>query len=136
MEQADWDALKDQMANPYGSMTLKCDGFELALYQVTDPKTNSWKTTIYVDGYFKGIWFECDHKTGETTHEETRRFMRRVTKPLCTKKDIEFYRKMHGKREADKKAAIKFYTYSPEWKSFSTLKKHLLANNKEITRLH
>ena len=136
MEQADWDELKEQMASPYGSMALKCDGYELNLYQVTDPKTNSWYTTIYVDGYFKGIWFQCVNRTGEPAHEETRRFMRKVTRGLYNKRDIEFHRRVHGKRAAEKAADIKWYTYDHCWKSFNSLKKHLLANNKEITRLH
>ena len=136
MEQADWDELKEQMDSPYGSMKLKCDDFEVDIVQITEPGKKSWSTTVYVNGYIKGIWLGCDNKTGEPEHEETRRFYRKVTRSLHTKKDIEFYRKMRGKREATRLAAIKFYTYDWSWKSFSSLKKHLVANNKEITRLH
>ena len=32
-------------------------------------------------------------------------------------------------------AAVKFITYDWSWKSFNSLKKHLLANNTNITRI-
>ncbi len=135
MEQADWDALKEQMASPWGGMKLKCDGFEIYLSQQTDSTKKNWSTLVYVDGYLKGIWLDCDHKTGEPKHEETRRFYRKVTRALHTKKDIEFYREIYGKRKANEMVAIKFFSYDWTWKSFSSLKKHLLANNASITRI-
>lgn len=135
MEQADWDALKEQMTSPWGSMKLKCDGFEIDLVQRTNPTKKNWETTVYVDGYLKGIWLACDHKTGEPEHEETRRFYRKVTRALYAKKDLEAYRKLFGKREASKREAVKFITYDWSWKSFSSLKKHLLANNASIARI-
>jgi len=135
MEQADWDALKEQMASPWGYMKLKCDGFEISLSQETDRAKKSWSTVVYVDGYLKGVWLGCDHKTGEPVHEETRRFYRKVTRALHNKKDIEAYRKIYGKRKATEMEAVKFFTYDWSWKSFSSLKKHLLANNTSITRI-
>lgn len=135
MEQADWDALKEQMASPWGGMKLKCDGFEIYLSQQTDRTKKSWLTLVYVDGYLKGIWLDCDHKTGEPKHEETRRFYRKVTRALYAKKDIDAYRKIFGKREATKRESAKFITYDWSWKSFNSLKKHLLANNTSITRI-
>ena len=136
MEQADWDALKEQMTSPWGSMKLKCDGYEIDLVQVTQPTQKSWSTVVYVEGYLKGIWLSCDHKTGVPEHDEARRFYRKVTRALYAKKDIEAYRKIFGKREATKREAAKFITYDWHWKSFNSLKKHLVENNTEITRLH
>ena len=135
MEQADWDALKEQMASPWGGMKLKCDGFEIYLSQQTDSTKKSWSTVVYVDSYLKGVWLDCDHKTGEPKHEETSRFYRKVTRALYTKRDIENYRKIYGKRKATEMEAIKFYTYDWCWKSFNSLKKHLLTNNTNITRI-
>jgi hypothetical protein len=135
MEQADWDALKEQMSSPWGSMKLKCDGFEINLVQMTSPAKKSWSTTVYVDGYLKGIWLACDHKTGEPEHEETRRFYRKVTRALHTKKEVEAYRKIFGKRRAVEMNAIKFFSYDWCWGSFNSLKKHLLANNTSISRI-
>ncbi|MGO2713229.1 MAG: WGR domain-containing protein [Pseudomonas helleri] len=136
MEQSDWDALKEQMASPWGFMKLKCDGFEIHLSQQTDSTKKSWSTLVYVDGYLKGAWLACNHRTGEPEHEEARRFYRKVTRALHTKKEIEFYQKVYGKRKAAEAQAVKFITYDWSWKSFNSLKKHLLANNTSITRIN
>jgi len=136
MQQADWDELKEQMDSPYGSMKLKCDGFEVDLVQVIEPGKKSWGTTVYVDGYIKGIWLNYNRKTGETEHEETRRFYRKSERSLYSKKEVELQRKIFGKREADKAAAQKIISYDWTWKNFSSLKKHLEANNTSIERLH
>jgi hypothetical protein len=135
MQQSDWDELKEQMGRPWGAMRLKVDGFDVDLVQVTHPTKKSWSTGVYVDGFVKGIWLDCDHKTGEPKHEETRRFLRKITRPLHTKKDIEFYRELRGKREATRLAAIKFYSYDWFWTSYGSLKKHLEANNTSIERV-
>ncbi len=136
MQQADWDELKRQMDTPYGAMRLKCDGFVVDLLQVTEPGKKCWGTDVYVNGSIKGIWFSCDHETGVAEHEETRRFYRKTSRRLFTKADLEFTRKMYGKRKADQDAERKWFTYSSHWKSFSSLKKHLEANNTSIERLH
>lgn len=136
MQQADWDELKEQMSAPYGSMKLKCDGFEVDLVQVIESGKKSWGTTVYVNGYIKGIWLNCNHENGETEHEETRRFFRKSERSLYSKKELEVHRKVFGKRDADKKAARKFVTYDWTWKNFNSLKKHLEANNTSIERLH
>ncbi|UCZ84436.1 hypothetical protein LGQ10_29685 [Pseudomonas sp. L5B5] len=136
MQQADWDELKKQMSTPYGSMKLKCDDYEVDLVQMIESGKKSWGTTVYVDGYLKGIWLSCNHKTGETEHEETRRFYRKSERGLYKKKELEAYRKVFGKRDADKKAAQKFITYDWSWKNFNSLRKHLEANNTSIERLH
>jgi hypothetical protein len=134
MVQEDWDALKAQMASPWGSMTLKCDQFVLTLQQGACGKSRSWSTNVYVDGVFKGEWMRSDD--GEPKHEESRRFMRKVGRALHSKKEVEVYRKLWGKREADKVAAKKWFHFDPSWKSFNSLKKHLLTNNTSIERLH
>ena len=135
MQQEDWDELKEQMASPYGTMRLKCDQFEVALQQAVDSKSRKWVTAVYVDGVFKGAWTGAT-KEGEPEHEEARRFLRKVSKSVYTKKDVEAYRKCVGKRQADKLAAKKFFYFLPTWSSFNSLKKHLLANNTSIERIH
>lgn len=135
MQQEDWDELKEQMASPYGCMRLKCDQFELALQQAVDSKSRKWVTAVYVDGVFKGAWTAAT-KEGEAEHEEARRFLRKVSKSLYTKKHVEAYRKAFGKREADKLATKKHFYFLPTWSSFNSLKKQLLANNTNIERIH
>lgn len=134
MEQADWDALKAQMDSPWGQMQLQCDQYVVTLQQQTSSKSRSWETTVYVDGYIKGEWMSAS-KDGQPLHEEARRFCRKASKALYSRKQIEEYRKVFGKREAAKMEARKFVLFWPYWKSFNSLKKHLLANNTSIKRL-
>lgn len=135
MQQQDWDDLKQQMASPYGYMKLKCDQFEVALSQEVDSKGRKWATSVYVDGVFKGVWCSADEK-GEAKHEEGRRFLRKVTRRMHSAKKVEAYRKAFGKREANKIAAEVYVYYLPSWNNFNSLKKHLLANNTSIERIH
>ncbi|MOA43865.1 hypothetical protein D3C78_1660650 [compost metagenome] len=106
----------------------------VTLHQQTSSKSRSWETTVYVDGYIKWEWMSAS-KDGQPLHEEARRFCRKVSKTLYSRKQIEEYRKVFGKREAAKKEALKIVHFRPSWKSFNSLKKHLLANNASIKRL-
>jgi hypothetical protein len=133
MEQEDWNALKAQMDSPWGQMTLQCDEYELTLQQQTENK--SWSTVVYVDGVFKGAWISATDD-GQPVHEEARRFLRRSSKSLYSRKEIEMWRKAFGKREAAKKEAAKIVLFRPTWKSFASLKKQLLAHNSIIKRIH
>lgn len=134
MLQEDWDALKAQMDMPYGVMKLRCDQFEVALVQQMSTKSKSWQTAVYVDGYFKGEWMASEK--GEPKHEEARRFLRKVSRSMYTQKEIESLRKVFGKREAKKASETKHIYFDPYWKSFNSLKKHLVMNNPSIERLH
>lgn len=135
MQQQDWDDLKEQMASPYGYMKLKCDQFEVALAQEVNSKSRKWVTAVYVDGVVKAAWCSANEK-GEPRHEETRRFLRKVTRRLNSAKEVAEIQKLFGKREA-KKAAEQVYVYFlPNWSSFNSLKKHLAANNTSIERIH
>lgn len=135
MQQQDWGELKEQMASPYGVMKLKCDQFEVSLVQQADSKSRKWQTTIYVDGFIKGQWCLSD-ESGNPKHEEARRFLRKTSKAIFSAKQIEGYRKVFGKREATKMAAKRHVWFRADWSSFNSLKKHLLANNTSIERIH
>lgn len=134
MQQQDWDDLKAQMACPWGHMKLKCDQFEVTLAQETDSKSRKWMTSIYVGGVLDGKW--CQAENGEPLHEEARRFFRKVERRVYSAKRVEEYRKLFGKREANKLTAERYVYFLPHWSSFNSLKRHLLANNQAIERIH
>lgn len=133
MEQADWDALREMMATPWGSMKLQCDEYELTFSQEMDSKRNRWATMVYVNGVFEGKWTSA--KDAEPVYEEARRFLRPISRALYSKKEIEATRKIWGKREADKRAARRWTYFSPVWSNFNSLRKHLVANNTSISRV-
>lgn len=134
MQQEDWNALEAQMGSPWGRMTLKCDQFEVTLVQETSPKSKSWRTSVYVDGVIKGEWMRAEGDQPKC--EEARRFLRRVGRSAYTKKQIDEWRKVFGKREAAKMEAQKYFYFDPGWSSYRSLKKHLQENNNSIERIH
>lgn len=135
MQQQDWDDLKEQMNCPFGRMKLKCDQFEVTLSQEVNSKSRKWVTTVYVDGVIKGAWcFAGDN--GEPLHEEARRFMRKVSKSVFNAREVEGYRKALGKKRAAEIAARRHVYFRADWTSFNSLKRHLLANNQAIERIH
>jgi hypothetical protein len=91
-------------------------------------RVSQFKNTIrvYIDGQIKGIWYTDDC-------EERRRFFRPVKRFLHPKKwrdEMKKEPKWLQKRFPD---TNKTYTsYTPEWISFGALKRHLIANNKNI----
>lgn len=133
MQDTDWEALKQLMDSPFGSMTLQCDQYRVTLVQEQDLKARRWHTAVYVDGYFKGIWTNA--VDGQPEHDEARRFMRRVERSLTTKKQIEEVRKIFGKRKAAAYAARKHVYFLPYWSSYRALKAHLIRNNSRIERI-
>ncbi len=135
MQQHDWDDLKQQMASPYGYMKLKCDQYEVTLEQRVDSKGRKWETWIFVDGVIKGEWCKPD-ENGNPMFEETRRFLRKSSKAYFRAKEVEQYRKAFGKRRAAEIAAKRHIWFNADWNSFNSLKKHLLANNTSIERIH
>ncbi|HWH86327.1 MAG TPA: hypothetical protein VNV36_06090 [Pseudomonas sp.] len=134
MTQEDWDALKAQMDQPWGQMKLQCDQFELLLVQSASVRRRCWETIVYVGGFMRTEWMQVDGD-GQALHEEARRFMRKVVRPLYSAREVEGIRNTYGKRRATESKAKKFVIFDCAWKNFNSLKKHLLANNTSITRI-
>ncbi|OQR35891.1 hypothetical protein BWR15_06070 [Pseudomonas sp. T] len=133
MEKADWDALEAQMKSPWGSMKLKCDQYEVVLQQQANTKTRTWGTTVYVDGYINGKWMQAEGD--KPIYEEARRFYRKASKRLYSSKHVEAVRKALGKREAKSYEEARIVLFYPDWKSFNSLKKQLLATCTSIQRV-
>ncbi|ATB63765.1 hypothetical protein [Pseudomonas mosselii] len=134
MQQHDWEELRDQMDQPYGKMTLMCDGFRVELMQCTDAKSRSWCTEVYVNDSRKYAWLQVEGD--QPVHEEARRFFRRSSKKMFSGAEIALYRKTSGKKRADELASKTITSVTWDWSSFNSLKKHLEANNTSIERLH
>lgn len=123
-----WQEVADQLALPWGSARLYCDGYELTM-QVAPVAPLRYVIRVYVGGRIEGRWLtqEC---------EERRRFLRPVQIPLYTPTDKKkllagIKRPSQAFRDSlglDKKVTV----YRPDWKSFRALKAHLLAHNTDI----
>ncbi|NJD38750.1 MAG: hypothetical protein FIA89_10600 [Geobacter sp.] len=127
MTKQDWTYTEERLKQQYAIVVLLCDGYRLSL---TLNRIGNMELAIctYINGEMKGSWFLDDC-------EERRRFMRPIVKYVMSAKDRKSWVKDFGKRYLKAKGidVDKTYTtYLPWWKSFRSLKAHLIANNTSI----
>jgi hypothetical protein len=128
MTNEEWKEVEENLSHPYGSSKLIIDGYKITI-QVQPTKKLHYELIVFINGTFniKYCIDDC---------EERKRFTRQIKKYLLKKKvrdDIEKWNKRAIKAKMKPMEYAKQYTiYSPFWPSFSTLKKHLIANNKDI----
>ena len=123
MTKEEWKRIENKLKSFYDFVKLKCDNYEITLVlQRISQYQNA--IAVYVDGKIKSEWLkEC---------EISERFYMKRSKALYTRKE-----KMTKKEIALlKKVGIdydkKFYYYQPYWKSFNSLRSHLIKNNSNI----
>lgn len=130
MTKDQWLAVKAALSTPWGVVKLDVDGYELTL-QVKQIKPLKFAIVPYVNGEIKGIWLTGDN-------EEGRRFMRPVK--VAVFKPAEKKRMTKGLSKANIKKYFgdidkTFTVIECLWPSFDPLRRHLIANNKEIELL-
>lgn len=128
---ADWDEIKRMMDVPYGAIKLCCDGYDLSLVQHVSSKRKTFETVVYVNGNISGAWWEADEH-GNAKYEEAKRFWMRRTRQLRSAGTLKNYEKAFGKRARRKIENEKIVFFEPVWRSFNSLKKHLISHNREI----
>lgn len=123
MNAADWKNVEERLSNAYGSVTLRCDGYKVML-QAVRVKPLKYEILPYVNGAFKGTYITrgCP---------ERERFYRPAKTFLYNTAEYKRIEKAFGKREAKKMQKSTTY-YSATWPIFGPLKRHLIANNKNI----
>lgn len=126
MTKDDWAALEMALGHAYGSAGILADGFEVT-FQVRQYKMHL-VICLYINGWMKGEWLS--KKTEEAT-----RFCRPVSFSLFPP---SYVKKLTAGLSKSRVKAIfpdlnkKGEYYLPEWRSFRSLKRHLIANNKSI----
>jgi hypothetical protein len=131
MTEQDWKKVETALSSPYGRISLQCDEFKLTLKVV---QTGPLRFAIFpfVNDEHKGEW-------GSRYCEERRRFfcpekkyvnsptMRTAIKELrASAKKLN----VPNMKLPDPDETITVYT--PFWTDFKKLKRHLIANNKQI----
>ncbi|MEG0803838.1 MAG: hypothetical protein RSF90_02660 [Pygmaiobacter sp.] len=130
MTKEEWQLCADKVTRSFwGGCRLQIDGYEvtLQLQRITAYKN---MIMIYINGKFQGRWISEDC-------EERRRFMYCKSTTLMSRKQIQEFNKLSkASQKALKEYRDKTYTsYSPQFPSFSALKKQLIANNNVIELL-
>ena len=123
MTKEEWESIERKLCFPGAYARLKVDGYSITL------KVMRYKMkmviAVYTDGYIKGEWLveDCDIR---------RRFYQRRKHSLLTAADKK---KLAKERKSVQKAVQEraaYYSFSPYWASFRSLKRHLMKNNESI----
>ena len=127
MTENEWRIVEKRLDVLLGGVKLNCDGYRLSL-RLSRITNNKLAITVFVNRKLRGKWLLDDC-------EERSRFMRPFKRFVWSKKARDMMQKI-GKATLKEKAwdpKEKRISYSFYWPSFKPLKKHLIANNKEIT---
>lgn len=125
----EWQEIEKKLQSFFSMVKLNCDGYKISLFLV---RVSQFKNVIevYINGQIKGEWCtkEC---------EESRRFLRKVTKSLMSQKQKMDYKKFPKRLQKQLKWEDRKYSYYvPYWTSFKSLKKQLNAQNSSIELIH
>lgn len=126
MTKEDWKVVEDKLKHIMDVVELQCDEYKVSLVL---KRENQFKNSImvYVNGVFKYEWMNKDC-------EESRRFLRKVTKSLYSQKRKQAYNKLPKRIQKELKTDINkvFIYYMPTWTSFNSLKRNLIKENNNI----
>ena len=127
MTKEDWKRAEEALQHFFSTVNLKVDGYDITLHL---ERAGVYKNVImiYINGSFKGCWLAEDC-------EERRRFYQRREHSLLSAKQKTDHKKLPKKMQkelADRYHNLCYETFSPQWTSFGSLKKHLTANNQQI----
>ena len=129
MSPKDWATAEAELQSPWGLVELQCDQFKLAL-QVARVRNLQYTLTVFVDGYFTGVWCNAQHPC-----EEQRRFMRPRSFAAYKPTELQRMKSLFSAKQLREMAAKRITFYAADWPSFKPLRRHLMANNQVITLL-
>lgn len=126
MTAEDWKYVEEKLKSFYNIVKLNCDGYkvDILLARVGQFKN---EIRVYVNGVVNGEWCikEC---------EESRRFLRKISRSVYSQKQKDRYKKMSKKMQKHIGVDIdrKYSYYLPSWTSFNSLKSQLIKENSSI----
>lgn len=125
MTKEEWKEVEERLKRLMDIVELQCDGYKVSLVLKRESQFKN-SIMVYVNGVFKGEWMEKDC-------EESRRFLRKVTKSLMSQKQRKEYKKFPKRLQKQLKWDERKYSYYvPTWTSFNSLKRHLIKENSSI----
>ncbi len=129
-----WEEIAKDMNSLFGSARLKVDGY-LVSTRLERDKNNRLYIAIYVNGYFRGKWFEFVDNPEEFS-DIPKRFCRHRSRQRMSAKELKLWEKALGKRECRKRGYYdRKYHSEPIWPKPGPLIKHLKKYNTNIQPL-
>lgn len=132
LSKAQKDELIERLSTPYATLELDCDGYRIGFQAQRDGKSGlRFVLAVFVNGWMKGEWMFFDKPCPE------QKFMRRIDKPLFTKKEQAQWVKMDvalgmKRKDAIAKAAKTLTHMSPYFPSGRAAILHLCRVCEEI----
>ena len=128
MTKDEWKQAEESLKSFYSPVRVKADDYDITLVL---ERVGPYKNMImmYINGQFQGKWLADDC-------EERRRFMQKKVRSLLSQKQKADFKKLTKRQQKELNERyhnLNFETYSPQWSSFGALKKHLIANNQNLT---
>lgn len=123
MTKEDWENIERKLCYPGAGVNLKVDGYKVTLRVLREKM--KMVIAVYVDGYIKAEWLVEDS-------DIRRRFYQRCKHSLLTAADKK---KLAKQRKSVQKAVQEqatYYSFTPYWNSFRSLKSHIIKNNESI----
>lgn len=123
MTKEEWESVERKLCYPGDGVHLKIDGYNVTL-RVMIYKMKM-VIAIYVNGYIKCEWLikDCDIR---------RRFYQRSKHSLLTAAEKKKLARKSKSVQKEVQEWATYYSFSPYWTSFRSLKRHLIKNNTSI----
>ena len=123
MTKEEWESVEHKLLYPGEGVHLKVDGYDVTLRVLIDKM--KMVIAVYVDGRIKAEWLvkDCDIR---------RRFYQRSKHSLLTAAEKKKLAKERKSVQKEVQGLTTYYSFSPYWTSFRSLKRHLVNNNESI----
>ena len=123
MTNENWEKVEKNLSDIFDDVKLKIDDYEITL--LTVPKGRKLEIAVYVNGSIKG-----ENLINDT--EIRRRFYNKHIGSVLTADDKIRLKNMPKAKQKAFEEKAKYEWFEPYWRSFRSLKKHLIMNNKSI----
>lgn len=112
--------VESALSNPYGAVTLICDGRRIDL-QVHQFSALRYRVMVYVDGEFRGTWTRADGAAPES------KFLRKQVRPVFSPAQKKKMENIYGKRHVaqDQRFSKTLTFYWPDFASGKAALNHL-----------
>lgn len=123
MTKEEWESIECKLCFPGEGVHLKVDGYDITLRVLMDKM--KLVIAVYVNGSIKAEWIMEDG-------DIRRRFYQRRKHSLLTAADKKKLAKECKSVQKAVKERAAYYSFTPYWASFRSLKRHLVKNNESI----
>lgn len=125
MTPAQWQAVEQSLASPYGRAALTCDGWRITV-EVRPTKPLRFELMVFVNGEWRGEWLRADKPCDQ------QRFMNPRSKAFYTAAQVASLRKVYSAKQLRELAEKKARWFEPTFPTAKAFRRHITKACKEI----